>query len=158
LHIELPPLRARNGDVALLAANFIEMCNARLGQGEKELSASTLSWFERYPWPGNVRELENLIYREYLLTEDSLLDIAAPAELGCERRTQLDRRYGDYLGSKFVDAKTRVIAAFERHYLSSMLALAEGNVTKAANLCGKERRTFGKLLKKHGIDKPGFRE
>ena len=158
LHLELPPLRARNGDVALLAANFIEVCNARLGQGEKALSANTLNWFERYAWPGNVRELENLIYREYLLTEGAMLDIAAPAELGCERRTQLDRRYGDYLGSKFVDAKTRVIAEFERHYLSSMLARAEGNVTKAANLCGKERRTFGKLLKKHGIEKPDFRQ
>lgn len=158
LHLELPPLRERCGDVSLLAANFIEMCSARLGQGERKLSANTLNWFERYAWPGNVRELENLIYREYLLTEGAVIDIAPPALLGSERRSQVDRRHGDFLSSKFVEAKLRVIAEFERQYLSSVLNAAEGNVTKAANLSGKERRTFGKLLKKHGIEKPGFRQ
>lgn len=158
LHLELPPLRARCGDVALLAANFIQMCNARLEQGEKKLSANTLDWFERYAWPGNVRELENLIYREYLLTEGAVIDIAPLAQLASERRSHPDRRNGDFLNTKFVDAKSRVIEEFERQYLSSMLNAAAGNVTKAANLSGKERRTFGKLLKKHGIEKPGFRE
>ena len=158
LHLELPPLRQRYGDVVLLVENFIELCNTRLGMGKKTLSAATLSWFERYAWPGNVRELENLIYREYLLAEEPLIDIVPPLGLVSERRTRLDRRYSDFLGTKFVEAKSRAIAEFERHYLSSMLAAAEGNVTKAANLSGKERRTFGKLLKKHGIEKPGIRQ
>ena len=49
------------------------------------------------------------------------------------------------------------IAEFERQYLLSMLAAADGNVTHAAKLSGKERRTFGKLLKKHGIEKSHYR-
>lgn len=156
MHIELPPLRDRCGDVALLAENYIQICNARFGMGEKTLSANTLAWFERYRWPGNVRELENLIYREYLLAENAVIDAAPPALLGRERRSQPDRRYGDFLGAKFIDAKSRAITEFERTYLISMLTAAAGNVTKAAHLSGKERRTFGKLLKKHGIEKPDF--
>ena len=157
LHLELPPLRNRNGDAALLAASFIELCGARFGMGEKTLSPETLDWFERYTWPGNVRELENLIYREYLLSEGHVLDIPLPAELGSERRLRPDRRHGEMVSAKFGDAKLRAIAEFERQYLLSMLVASDGNVTQAARLSGKERRTFGKLLKKHGIEKSHYR-
>ena len=157
LHLEMPPLRERSGDAALLAASFIELCGVRFGLGEKTLSPATVDWFERYTWPGNVRELENFIYREYLLTEGRVIDIPLPPKLDRERRIQPDRRNGEIAGAKFGDAKLRAIAEFERQYLLSMLAAADGNVTHAAKLSGKERRTFGKLLKKHGIEKSHYR-
>ena len=157
LHLALPPLRERRGDVALLAANFIEACGARFGLGEKTLSPETLEWFDRYTWPGNVRELENLIYRGYLLAEGHVIDIPCPAELDCERRIRPDRRQEQALVTKFGDAKLKAIAQFERQYLISMLAATDGNVTQAARLSGKERRTFGKLLKKHRIEKLHYR-
>ena len=53
----------------------------------------------------------------------------------------------------FAEAKARVIEAFERDYLTRLLAQSGGNVTLAARRAGKERRAFGKLLKKHGIDR-----
>jgi DNA-binding NtrC family response regulator len=59
----------------------------------------------------------------------------------------------DSAGLNFRQAKTRVIAEFEKRYLSGVLSAAGGNVTKAAQLVGKERRAFGRLLKKHDIDK-----
>ena len=46
-----------------------------------------------------------------------------------------------------------MINEFEARYLTSVLSAARGNVTKAAMLVGKERRAFGRLLKKHQIDK-----
>jgi DNA-binding NtrC family response regulator len=54
-------------------------------------------------------------------------------------------------------AKAHALAEFESAYLSQMLAAARGNVTIAARMAGKERRSFGKLLKKRGIDRFRFR-
>ncbi|MDH5552782.1 MAG: hypothetical protein OEX82_05560, partial [Nitrosomonas sp.] len=55
--------------------------------------------------------------------------------------------------SDFNEAKNHAIESFEKSYLAEALTKANGNVTKAAKLVGKERRAFGKLLKKHGVDK-----
>ena len=109
-----------------------------------------------YAWPGNIRELENLIYREYLLSDSPVIDIAPPSDCGAQRRTGSDRRPNDVGSLDFTTAKSQAIAEFERRYLSDVLAVARGNVTKAASLVGKERRAFGKLLKKHGIDKDRY--
>jgi DNA-binding NtrC family response regulator len=53
----------------------------------------------------------------------------------------------------FTKAKNDAIAKFEQYYLAEALTRAHGNVTKAASLVGKDRRAFGKLLKKHCMDK-----
>jgi len=53
----------------------------------------------------------------------------------------------------FSEAKNHEIVKFEQHYLTEALIKARCNVTKAAKLAGKERRAFGKLLKKYGLDK-----
>jgi len=105
---------------------------------------------------GNVRELENLIYREYCSRKRCDRHRAARL-LGSERRSQVDRRHGDFLSTKFVDAKSRVIAEFERQYLSSMLSAAEGNVTKRPTYAEKNA-ALSQVVEKHGIEKPGYRE
>jgi transcriptional regulator of acetoin/glycerol metabolism len=56
----------------------------------------------------------------------------------------------------FNRAKALAIAQFEREFLSRALAETGGNVSLAARRCGKERRSFGRLLKKHGIDKSEY--
>ena len=53
-------------------------------------------------------------------------------------------------------AKAEVIARFERHYLEHVIASTRGNVSLAAQRAGKERRAFGKLLKKYGIDRERY--
>jgi DNA-binding NtrC family response regulator len=54
------------------------------------------------------------------------------------------------------ESKRRVIAAFEREYLSRLIAESGGNVTRAALFAQKDRREFGKLLKKHGLKAKDF--
>src|SRR5687768_1573105 len=153
MYLTLPPLRERHSDAALLAAHFLRECAARFGRGDKTLSPETISWFDKYNWPGNIRELENLIYREYLLADGSTINIAPLAPATVERRRGLDRRRPDLRCLSFTQAKNDAIAKFEQHYLAEALAMAQGNVTKAASLVRKDRRAFGKLLKKHSIDK-----
>jgi two-component system, NtrC family, response regulator GlrR len=153
MHVMMPPLRERHGDVLMLCTHFLNECTARFSNGEKSLHPETALWLDRYAWPGNVRELENLIYREYLLAESSVIRLTAPAVAETSRRNGEDRRHHGLSGLDFNNAKAHVVAEFEQNFLAHLLATARGNVTKAAQLAGKERRAFGKLLKKHGIDK-----
>jgi transcriptional regulator with GAF, ATPase, and Fis domain len=153
MYLAPPPLRERRGDTALLTAHFLHICAERSGRGEKVLHPETLAWFEKYSWPGNIRELENLIYREYLLADEMTIYIAPPTHSALERRCGPDRRRPNFDCSNFSQAKSRAIANFEQFYLAEALTKAGGNVTKAASLVGKDRRAFGKLLKKHNMDK-----
>ena len=152
MHIVLPPLRERCGDIALLAEHFLVRCAARFKSGEKRLTPDSLQRMEGYDWPGNVRELENFIYREYLLSDGGVIDVAMPGL--CRQPATLPRP--DLAQLSFKQAKTRAIAEFERQYVAGILSATAGNVTKAASLVGKERRAFGRLLKKHDIDKSPF--
>jgi two-component system response regulator GlrR len=151
LSVELPPLRQRVGDVEVLARHYIQQFSRKYGKPPKSLHPDTLAWMNGYGWPGNVRELEHLLHREFLLCDTPLLTIAQSLP-GTDRRKQADRRRVD-LGPGFGTAKAQAIADFEKKFLRQLLAQAEGNVTRAAKLAGKERRALGKLLKKHGLDR-----
>ncbi len=69
--IELPPLREREGDVAILAAHFVARASAELGR-ELRLDEGALAALEAWSWPGNVRELENEIQRAAVLGGDPI--------------------------------------------------------------------------------------
>jgi DNA-binding NtrC family response regulator len=146
LSLNLPPLRERVGDVKLLADNIIRrLCN-QYRLANKCLDPDSVSFLNGYHWPGNVRELENLIHREFLLSEGAIITIrrfakapAAPAPEG------------------FKAAKDKAVADFERAYLTVLLAKTQGNISHAARLAGKDRRALGKLVKKHGLETQRFK-
>jgi two-component system response regulator GlrR len=145
----IPPLRRRPEDIELLAKHFIDTFSGKYGIHAKRLHPATLDWLRQHDWPGNVRELENWVHRELLLAEGD--EIRGDAEtnqaaVNAEAPPSPDLR----------TAKARAIAEFESSYVSGVLARAHGNVTAAARMAGKERRAFGKLLKKYGIDKSRY--
>ena len=63
VRLQLPPLRERSGDVAMLAARFLAHASARFHAPTKRLSVDAMRVLEAHAWPGNVRELENLCWR-----------------------------------------------------------------------------------------------
>ena len=140
----LPPLRARTGDAQLLALQFVARLCAKYNMPRKQFDLQTLAWIDAYSWPGNVRELENWVHRELLMTDGQTIR-ATPAPLN-ETETSLAAV------SSFRHAKAQALRAFERGYALVVMRQAGGNVTQAARLAGQERRAFGKLIKKHGID------
>ena len=95
--------------------------------------------------------MENLVYREYLLAEEDVIAVQ-PVGAALHQEAAGPIETGSKAAS-FKQAKTRAIAVFEKRYLTDVLSVARGNVTKAAKMVGKERRAFGRLLKKHDIDK-----
>jgi DNA-binding NtrC family response regulator len=146
--IQLPPLRDRREDIPLLAEYAMERFCARFRIGTRRLDAAALAWLASRPWPGNVRELENFVCRQCLLADGDVI--------------QINPRRCDPAGSSaggarpFREARARVLSDFEASYVRSMLALSHGNVTEAAQHAGKDRRVFGRMIRRYGIDRREF--
>ncbi|GAB4191910.1 MAG: hypothetical protein Tsb002_21130 [Wenzhouxiangellaceae bacterium] len=160
LAVKLPPLRQRQGDILLLARHFLKRCEKQYGLGGKSLHPLTLSAMQDYHWPGNVRELENFIARSYLMSPDTVI-ISKPlcdAEHISNEAPPLSSEIAQVQQTdSFQQAKQVVIDQFERDYLEQLMLATAGNVSRAAELAGKERRALGKLLKKHGISREDYR-
>ncbi len=149
LRLYVPPLRERKTDIVLLARHFVKVYCERYGLPLKTLHSSSWVWMMRYEWPGNVRELESVIHRNVLLSEEYeiIIDECMP-HLPSQPMPSPSQEF-----LNFQDAKAHAIAEFERGYLSKLFKETQGNVSAAARLACKERRSLGKLLKKYGIDK-----
>jgi two-component system response regulator GlrR len=72
------------------------------------------------------------------------------SHLQLESETE-QRSFSDGAGGNFQSAKRRVLEKFEREYTVQLLARHGGNITHAAVEAGKERRAFGRMVKKYGI-------
>lgn len=152
LHLRLPPLRERIGDAEKLAQHFVHLFCAKYHLAAQTLDEATLAWIRSQRWPGNVRELENWVHRHLLMGDAQSRTQLSPSAL-------TSAAAGDAPSiASFQSAKAEAVRRFERDYLVAALRQAHGNVTRAAHIAGKERRAFGKLLKKHGIDPHGLPE
>lgn len=74
LKLEIPPLRARPGDIGLCAEQFLERLNGMSGEAERHMTPEFLTGLTEYDWPGNVRELQNTIERTFYSSAGEELD------------------------------------------------------------------------------------
>jgi DNA-binding NtrC family response regulator len=160
--VQVPALRERTADIRALSQYFLGECARRYCLADKKLDEHALRRLCAYAWPGNVRELENLIHRAYLLGDGERLEIALPggavgdplADMACADPPAAGHAAGDESPQLcYRQAKLRALQEFDRSYLTRLLQRASGNVTRAAQLAGKERRALGKLLKRYGIER-----
>lgn len=148
LTIDLPPLRERGDDVGLLADFFLQRFAQMYDVPSRRLDSESRDWIRCHSWPGNIRELEHLLHREFLVSDALVMHLPQGNAFPAMERSPAALDFS----LKFSAAKTTVLHAFERAYLLHVLAEARGNVSAAARRSGKERRSFGRLLKKHHID------
>ena len=159
LLLPMPPLRERAGDVALLADHFIARHTSQYGMAPRSLHPASVAWMAQHAWPGNVRELDNRVQRALLLSDDERLHLeptawAAPmASSPAPATASGSASQAPPALAGYHQAREQALQCFERHYLQQLMAAADGNVTHAARLAGKERRCLGKLLKKHGLQR-----
>lgn len=154
LSVTIPPLRERRDDILPLANHFLGK-HRRVGSPIRALTSAAQAALEAYEWPGNVRELENTIIRASCtstadLLTDADLDLVMP--LG---EPIPDSRVPSFV-EPLRELKRRLVDAFERDYLAALMRQCRGNVTRAARIAGKERRDFGKLLKRHRIERTSY--
>ncbi len=137
--LEVPPLRARRGDVPVLARHFADQAALRAGRGGVELAADAVAALERHTWPGNVRELENVIERAVILTSADVIT-AADLQLGIGPRAAS----ADPEGLPTLDD-------LERGHIERVLAACDGQKTRAAAILGINRTTLWKKLRQYGL-------
>lgn len=150
IQINIPPLRHRSGDIELIAEYYLTKYRNAYNEPEKYLHPLTLEWLRCYDWPGNVRELAHRLEREFLLAEGPIIFFGEACRLEKQEKNPGEQSIS------FQDAKNIAINDFEKRYLFNLMRRTNGNVTQAAKLAGKERRSLGKLLKKHGIERKQF--
>jgi two-component system response regulator GlrR len=156
LSVNLPPLRGRQNDVVLLAELFLKRLSEHYRRPCKRLSEDAVSRLLAYAWPGNVRELENLMHREFLMTDGAVMDLPCLDALSARATKAGDAAFKRLTASRFQDAKASAIANFERNYIVELLARTHGNISQAARISGKERSRLGKLVKKYGVERLAF--
>ncbi|MEX2147844.1 MAG: sigma-54 dependent transcriptional regulator [Candidatus Rokuibacteriota bacterium] len=156
IEIRLPPLRERTGDVRLLVHAFLK----RYGQGRVTTCADdAMAALEAYGWPGNVRELQNVVERACALadgaaiTRDDLADHVVHGGRAADRPgiPAGAAAAGAALDLPLKDAKEQWMAVLEASYLREMLERHGGNITVAAKAAGIDRKTFHRLVTKHGV-------
>lgn len=152
--IRLPPLRRRRADIPLLAYHFVRTHSERLGRAPMRVSAETIRELRRRPWIGNVAELETCIERAVAL---SVRDVVVPGDLAPEespvRAVDAAEPTAAWDGLDYAHARRAAIEAFDRGYLTSLLARAGGNVSEAARLAGLDRSNFRRALRRAGLDR-----
>jgi two-component system response regulator HydG len=141
LTIDIPPLRDRGDDIFLLIQHFATKFANELSKPKPRFSNNALHVLRSYHWPGNVRELENVIQRLIVMTEGDLIevpDLPSLMRFSALQKTGLNR----------------TLAEVEAEYIRNVLAMVEGNKTKAAEILGIDRKTLREKLNK--IEKKSF--
>jgi DNA-binding NtrC family response regulator len=131
----LPPLRAREGDVELLARTFVERIATSYGLPVPELSQETRTALRAHRWPGNVRELRNVLERAVVLSPPGTLRLG-PLE---DARGRGDSSAG-------VLPFPAPLAEVVRSAAQAMLDLTGGNKSEAARRLGISRPRLQRLL------------
>jgi DNA-binding NtrC family response regulator len=147
ISFNLPALRARRGDISLLAEYFLHRYAKLFNKGAVKFSPQALAALENAPWPGNVRELENAVARGVLLAQGNQVnprDVVADAQaetMAAAHRVQLE--------------KPVTLREMEQHLIFQALDETAGNRTHAAKLLGISVRTLrNKLHEYRSIPSP----
>jgi transcriptional regulator with GAF, ATPase, and Fis domain len=153
--IELPPLRDRKEDIAILASHFLRLASQRLNRPAPRLSAIDLRALEQYDWPGNVRELAHVIERAVILTDGRRLQLDEALTLARPRPAHdASVPVPGSPSPLLTDAEVRRL---ERENIQQAIARAGGKIYGrggAAGLLGLKPTTLAYRMKALGIPRP----
>ncbi len=136
--LAIPLLRERRDDIPLLAQHFLQQSAKRMHKEIRGFLPEAMRKLTLHSWPGNVRELENTIEKAVVLSSQDMITPDLLPAITESTEGQL---------KPLTEAKE----TFERNYLKEVLQLTGGNISRAAQIAGRYRADFYKLLKKHGL-------
>ncbi len=138
--VNIPPLRSRIGDPAMLSHSFVRRFAQEQNRGSLSLSEDAVRAIEAHAWPGNIRELENCIKRAVIMVDGNQIsadDIGLSVPVVSDDDNSFDLR-----AIRDKAEKNAIIAAMGR---------VNGNVVKAAELLGVSRPTLYDLMHRLGL-------
>ena len=139
--LEVPPLRQRQGDIELLADNFIARFTEKNRRTVESVSREFIEHLTAYPWPGNVRELENAIERAVILMRGThLTEKSLP--LALQKHFQ-EHPQGN-------GSRPATLQQAEKELIFQTLSETGGNKSEAARRLGITRKTLQNKLQKYG--------
>ncbi len=140
IHLQVPPLRERKGDIVVLAKFFLDQAVRKLGCRPLKLSAEAMRLLEQYGWPGNIRELENEMERAVALATEETITAA-----------DLSESLRGELGDADLDEIPSMKDA-ERRLIENTLKAVKGNKSEVARLLGMSREGLRKKMVRYGLD------
>jgi DNA-binding NtrC family response regulator len=160
INIQLPPLRERKDDIALLAHHFLQKYSTLNGKSFQGFAAEAMEHLMRQEWPGNVRELENVMERGVILAAGNTLrtaDLAVSGQLSLAPSAP-EMAAQDFYSMPFKEAKDRLIEKFHAEYIAKALGRHDGNVSQAAKESGLKRQYLHRLMRDVHVDAKTFKK
>jgi DNA-binding NtrC family response regulator len=147
--INIPPLRDRCEDIALLARHFLGKTCRELNIPLKTIDGEALRAMENYHWPGNVREMENVIERSVTLSEGDIIELAdLPVQISKSDAVRETNPFNlPRLSDRGIDLEA-FLARIEMDMIREALELTHGVKARAAALLGIKRTTLVEKLKR----------
>ena len=144
MHLRLPLLAERRGDIPLLAYRFLKKAAVAMGRRVSEISPQAMALLLDYGFPGNVRELANLMERGVALATG---DTLGPEHLPDDLRELRVQTYRQEPGALLT------LEAQEADYIQWVLTQTGGNRTRAAEILGIDRVSLWRRLKRYGLER-----
>ena len=158
--IRLPPLRQRPEDISVLAQHFLHHFwerHRQPGEPSPVISEDAHDFLRSRPWRGNVRELQNMIEHTAVVADPGKtlqggdFPVYDDAPDGSAGPTEATTFAGSYMNDAYHVAKDKLVAQFEKEYLTRLVSRAGGNMSRAARLAGIDRTTLYRLMEKHEL-------
>lgn len=154
--VELPPLRERPGDIALLAQHFLSKFTGVYRKAIQRIDPEAMGLLAGHSWPGNVRQLENAMERAALLAAGPEL---SPGDLGEDLQARWASGEPESAGSiqlglealESLPPLKEALQGPERQIIVRALELTQGNRTEASNMLGINRTTLFNKMRKHDL-------
>jgi transcriptional regulator with PAS, ATPase and Fis domain len=142
VRVEVPPLRERRTDIALLVEHFLARIAADYGEPVKGVMPDAMQALISYDWPGNVRELANALERAHVLSAGRFLQLGdLPVEV---------RLAGEISGASSGE-DIPPLEVVEKSLIIRALRATEGNQSQAARILKIERRRLYRKVRKYGL-------
>jgi two-component system nitrogen regulation response regulator GlnG len=162
--IQLPALRDRGDDLAMLVQHYLRRLSRELGRELREISPEALDILRRYSWPGNIRELQGVLKQAILKASGSVLvptflpELSPGAEPAADTLPEAaaDSFFGPFILRRLREGATALSGEAHQHLDRMLLRLTlrhtDGNQVQAARLLGISRQTLRQKVRQLGLD------
>ncbi|BCA79212.1 sigma 54-interacting transcriptional regulator [Desulfuromonas sp. AOP6] len=156
--ITMPPLRNRLQSLEHLVTHFLLRASKRLNKPIVGIEDRAIDAMRQYPWPGNIRELQNIIERAAVLSQDRIIRLENLPVVFAELALKTPATGGEEADVSFRSQRDKHLSHMEKGLIKRYLQEAGGNVSAAARTAGIPRRTFYRLLDRHGLKGSDFQQ